>query len=119
MRDERVDDLRRMGISPEDARAWLADQDETPPAVDGQAGDEQPGDPLQIWPENWPALRAWMRLQTQWHQGPTGRMTGLRYPEAEHQVQRLMRGATPEQQDQVMEHLQEMEHAALEALNAS
>lgn len=116
VRDERVDDLQRMGINAEQAQAWLAGQDEGPPAADGQAGEAEPGGPLHIWPENWPALRAWMRLQTQWHLGPTGRMVGLRYPEAERQVQRLMPGATQVQLDEVMEHLQEMEHAALEAL---
>jgi len=116
-RDERSSDLQLMGITPERALAWLAEQDEAPPALDGQAGDERPGDPLHIWPENWPALRVWMRLQTQWHQSPTGRLAGLRYPEAERQVQRLMPGASQAQQDQVFEHLQDMELAALEALD--
>lgn len=115
--DERQDDLQRMGIAGAQAQAWLAEQDGSSNPDDGAAGDEQPGDPLQMWPENWPALQAWLRLQTQWHLSPTGHLQGLRHDAAEAMVARLMRGASQAEQDQVFMHLVDMEQAAVEALD--
>lgn len=110
-------DLQDFGLDPAAAQAWLDGLGEAPAVQDGAAGDEQPGDPLQVWPENWPALRAWLKLQTQWHLSPSGRLQGLRLDAAELTVARLLRGQPQAELDRVMDHLVEMEHAAVEALD--
>lgn len=117
--DERQDDLQRMGIAGAQAQAWLAEMEGSSDHEDGAAGDEQPGDALQVWPENRPALLAWMALQTQWHRGLMGGLQGLRHDAAEAMVARMMRGASQDEQDLVFMHLVEMEQAALEALDGS
>lgn len=107
--DERADDLDRMGVDAATARAWLAASDEGDPA---ELQDDEPADePLHVWPENWPVLRLWMRLQTQWHRRPDGGMDGLRRDAADIQLRR----ARLSNEDEVWEHLLQMEHAAMEA----
>ena len=115
--DERGDDLARLGVDAAQAQAWLAAQDGDDEPEDGAAGDEQPGEPLQVWPENWLALQAWLRLQTQWHLAPSGQLVGLRHDAAEAMVARLMRDASQAERDRVMLHLVDMEQAAVEALD--
>jgi len=106
-----------MGLDPSLAQAWLADQDQAGDPDDGADCDEQPGGTLAVWPENWPALRVWQLLQTQWHLTPSGHMQGLRYDAADVVIVRTLRGASITEQDQVFAHLVEMEHAAVEALD--
>lgn len=105
--DKRFVELTRMGMSPEDAQALL----------DAQApeeGDEiELGKPTPVWPENWPALCLFLRLQTQWTRDAMGRREGLRYEAAE-AAMNLM-GTTD--RPTLFDHLVEMEHAALEALD--
>jgi len=134
-------DLQRMGVPADEAQAWLAAQtpDDTAPGDDPDApgtrdGDEcgnecgddsgdicgqPPGAPLAVWPENWPVLRVWMRLQTQWREAtwlgqPTGVLLGLRYQAAGAVIARCLRGSSPQAQDTVFEQLQEMEHEAVQ-----
>lgn len=129
MTDERHDDLHRMGVPSGHARAWLAAQapDDTstddPAATDGHECHQPPGAPLAVWPENWPVLHVWLRLQTQWREAtwcglPTGVLLGLRYGAAELVIARTLRGHPPDAQDRVFAQLLEMEHAAVEASHA-
>lgn len=125
-RDERTDDLVRMGWSLERARAWLAQQDglddggaavDPDPDCDGGTCAADPEAPLAVWPENGPVLGVWMRLQSQWRTGPRGDMDlqGLRYSEAHLVIERTLRRLDEPQRDEVFSQLIEMEHAALEA----
>lgn len=114
VKDQRADDLARMGLGPAEMAAWLAQQE-----VDGDEGEEGEGadadedadGPFQVWPENWPVVRLFLQLQTQWHKTDTGHLDGLRYPAAE----TLMRTLRLPRRAELMEQLIEMEHAALEA----
>ncbi len=56
--DERPDDLEKMGVEASVARAWLAEQD-----GDDEGDSEDLDSPLEIWPQNWPALRAWLAMR--------------------------------------------------------
>jgi hypothetical protein len=40
-----------------------------------------PDAPLDIWPENWAGLCAFLRMQTQWATAGMGGLMGLRYAE--------------------------------------
>lgn len=119
MRDEGLSDARRFGLDAGQVQALLLEQadDSTAPDDDGTDCHASPGGPLLVWPDNATCLRAWLRLQTQWHLGPTGRLVGLRLDAAEQVVARLMRGQPQHLQDEVIDHLQEMEQAALEAMD--
>lgn len=99
-----------MGLCEEEARAWI--QAQAPEGTDGPAADPAAG-PLQVWPENWPVLGLFLRLQTQWVKGPDGRREGLRYEAAESAINLLRLPDTA----RLFDELVEMEHAALEALN--
>lgn len=114
--DDRLQDLQRQGVDPAAARAWLAEQDgANDDPADGAAADEEPGDPLQVWPENGLVLGVWLHLQTQWRHWPSGRLQGLRRDAADSAITRLMRGQPEDQQDRVWAELVEMEHEAVEA----
>lgn len=126
-RDERSDDLVRMGWSPEQARAWLAQQDavddgtghapDPDPDADGGACAADSGAPLAIWPDNADVLGVWMRLQSQWRLGARGEpdLQGLRYDAAQLVIERTLRHLAEARRDEVFIQLIEMEHAALEA----
>lgn len=97
-----------MGMSQEQARQWIDSQE--PEAEPGQAA----GGPCHVWPENWPALGLFLRLQTQWVRNPvSGERQALRYEAAEAAMN--MMGV--EQRAELFTHLVEMEHAALEAFD--
>lgn len=119
MRDEGRDEARRWGLDAAQVAALLAEhtEDGAAPDDDGEDCHAQPGGPLLVWPCNATVLRAWLRLQTQWHLGPTGRMVALRLDAAGLVVARLMRGQPQQLQDDVLEQLQDMETAALEAMH--
>lgn len=107
--DQRHIELTQMGYSEEQARQWIAAQEPEPDPDATQAG----GEPTPVWPQNWPALGLFLRLQTQWVRGMDGQPTGLRYEAVEAAINLL---GLPDKA-QVFDHLVEMEHAALEALN--
>lgn len=114
MRTPRVDDQRhieltKMGYSEQAAREWIASQEPEPDPDLPLAG----GQPTLVWPQNWPALGLFLRLQTQWVRGFNGEHTGLRYEAAEAAMNMM---SLPDRA-KVFDHLVEMEHAALEALN--
>lgn len=99
-----------MGMSQEQAQAWIESQEPTPePGLAGAPG----GGPLHVWPENWPVLGLFLRLQTQWVRGPMGQHQALRYEAAEAAMNML---GLPKR-DELFTHLVEMEHAALEAFD--
>lgn len=67
-----------------------------------------------MWPENWPALGAFLKLQTQWRRNPaTGDLVALDYPA----VQALLWAGGHEgaARTQLFDALVDMEHGALEA----
>jgi hypothetical protein len=102
VQDQRGDDLARLGVPADEAAAWLAEQDGL---------DDDLAQPLVVWPENWPVLRLWLRLETQWRLAPNGRVLGLRY-EA---VEAVMRLAGLKKRRRLFDQLQEMEQEALNA----
>ena len=126
-RDERQDDLQRMGLPADQAQAWLAgqgvDTDDDSARDDGAECDQPPGAPLAVWPDNWPVLQVWQRLQTQWRETtwrglPTGGLDGLRYGAADVVIARTLRASSQAEQDRVFDQLLQMEHAAVEASHA-
>lgn len=67
-----------------------------------------------MWPENEPALRCFLALQTQWRTGPLGGVLGLDY-QGVHAALRMMKvkGIAV-----MFDQLRTMESAALPILNA-
>lgn len=83
-------------------RAWgiVRDPDEVPP--------------VQVWPENVPAVRVFVAMQTQWHAGMGGR-TGLIYASLPEVWRRLR--IPPAERDAIFSDLQWLEAAALQAMH--
>ena len=86
-----------MGAAPEIAEAMQ----ETSPTHD-----------FEVLEENWPAVRMFMQLQTQWNVGMGG-ATGLNYQSVEF----LFKIEGIENQREMLADLQTMEVAALQAMN--
>lgn len=107
MVDERQAELEKLGVGAEEAAAWLAEQD---PEEEAEEGPDT-AKPLVIWPENWPVLQLFMRLQTQWRFSGEGKLQGLRYDAAEI----VMRQLRMKKRRRLFDQLQEMEREALEA----
>jgi hypothetical protein len=106
-------DLTNMGVPADQAQAWLAAQQ--PEDQHAEGTDEGDGQPLAVWPENWPALGLFLRLQTQWVKDAAGHREGLRHESIESALNLKVRDA--DERSKLYDHLVEMEHAALEALN--
>lgn len=104
--DQRADELTKLGVAADTALAWLAEQEAEDEEAEAQAAGS-----LVIWPENWPVLRLFLALQTQWRYKPCGQLQGLRYDAAEV----LMRRGGFKKKRRLFAHLQQMETAALEA----
>ena len=97
VKDETADDLALMGASPEIAKAMQ----EISPTHD-----------FEVLEENWPVVRLFMQLQTQWVPSMGG-MLGLNYQS----VDFLFRIEGIENQREMLADLQTMEVAALQVLN--
>lgn len=108
--DKRLQHLQAMGVNPQDAAAWLATQAMELPD-DGNPAATPADEPYVVWPENWPALKLFLRLQGEWRRNLRGRLQGIPVQAVESAI-RLM-GLRP--RAQVDEQLHEMERAALEA----
>lgn len=108
--DLRGAELQGLGIDASTVQAWL-DSQECLDEGEGEPVEPDFATPLAVWPENWPVLQLFLRLQTQWRFTPNGALQGLRY-DAAAQVMRLLK---LRKQRRLFEHLQEMEQAALEA----
>lgn len=83
-------------------RAWgFEPEDFAPPAV-------------QVWPDNVPAVRVFLAMQTQWHVAMGGR-TGLIYAALPEVWRRLK--VPPGERDAIFHDLQFLEAAALAAMH--
>lgn len=68
---------------------------------------------VEVWPDNWPAVRVFTAMSTQWRVGPGG-PTGLDYS-ALSEVWRRMK-TPPADRDGVFEDLRILEDAALQEM---
>lgn len=73
---------------------------------------QQPVEAFEVWEDNWPALEMFLRLQTQWRSTMSG-VIGLDYSAA----QWLLKLYEVEDQRAMLEDLQTMEVAAMQAIN--
>lgn len=67
-----------------------------------------------MWADNWPAVRAFLFLRTQWHVGAAG-ATGLNYLVIPVAMEYL--GIDPEEKRELTSDLQVMEYEALRLFN--
>lgn len=81
-----------------------------------EASDFEDEEGLDVWPENWAAVRLFGRLQTQWAVGGMGGLVGLRY-EAIEPACRLS-GVKKRDRPALFDAIRVMEEAAMEVLNA-
>lgn len=102
--DSRLADLLVAGVPEAEAKAWL----------DG-LGDPEP-DKCLVWPCHWPALDAFLGLQSQWKRAPFGGLIGLDYAAIPAFFQ--LRGIPRKQWPGLFDKIQAMEHAALPLMNA-
>lgn len=72
------------------------------------------GDPVEVWPEMWPAVELFCRLGTQWHVSPAGGATGLRYEALYPLLDRHC--ADPDDWQQLFDDVRVMERAALDTM---
>jgi hypothetical protein len=80
---------------------------EPPPDYGNRATDD-----FEVWPENWDAVQMFLRCQTQWRTAGMGGVLGLDYVA----VSWLLRLYRVRDQRAVLEDLQTMEAAVLEAM---
>lgn len=67
-----------------------------------------------VWADNWPAVMAWLRVETQWRTaGMAGVMTGLDYAAVISWVQLFVKRG---ERKEIMQAIQTMERAALDAM---
>lgn len=99
-----------MGVAPDQAEAWLAAQ-----VPEGEEHDVDLTEPTEVWPENWPALQLFLKLQTQWHCDAEGHRVGLRYEAMQSAM--WMQGVKREERPRLFDNLVEMQHAALEVIH--
>ncbi len=99
-----------MGVSDDQAAMWLAAQQ-----PDSEEQDLDLSTPTEVWPENWPALTLFLRLQTQWHRDAEGRRESLRYEAMQSAM--WMQNCPREERPRLFDQLVEMQHAALEVFN--
>lgn len=84
-----------------------------PPEVIEALEAEAQVEELEVLPENWPTVQAWLRVQTQWRVGGMGSPVGLDYAAVD---VAMRRGRIDDPEGLIFEGLQVMEHAALGAL---
>jgi hypothetical protein len=102
--------MAAMGLPPDAAAALLeAERPEgTEPGPDLDR-------PAEVWPENWPALLLFLRLQNQWHRDPEGRRQGLRFEALQSAM--WMKDVKRADRPRLFDELVDMQDAALEVLN--
>lgn len=72
-------------------------------------------DPVEVWPENWQAFNLFCRMQSQWNVGMSG-ASGLQYLVLFAFMARMQ--LSDEDHDLLLDDIQTLERAALEAMNA-
>ena len=83
-------------------------------AAAGFAPEDYDCDVIDVWPENWDTVQFFLRLPTQWRYGMSGR-TGLDYTAV---MSLLATMRLPlDKEAEILESVQVMEMAALEAMN--
>lgn len=95
-----------MGVDEAEARAWIASQ-----LPEGEEPEDDAEGPLEVWPENWPALGLFMRLQTQWMRDEQRRPLGMRHEAMQAAMAMMKLDDTARLYDELVQ----MEQAALEA----
>ena len=79
--------------------------------IDAELGPAEKAFP--VWPENWPAVQAFLSVQTQWAIGMSGGPTGLDYARVRAGLELAGVEATPE----LFQKLRILESAALAAIS--
>jgi hypothetical protein len=96
-----------MGVSEEAARAFIASQ-----VPEGeQRPEDEPEGPLEVWPENWPVVGLFLRLQTQWMRDELRRPLGMRHEAMQAAMAMMKLDDTARLYDELVQ----MEQAVLEA----
>ena len=95
-----------MGVSEAEARAFIASQQ-----PEGEAADDAAAGPFEVWPENWPTVSLFLRLQTQWMRDEQRRPLGMRHEAMQAAMAMMKLDDTPRLYDELVQ----MEQAALEA----
>lgn len=96
-----------MGCSDEDIARAMAEREAAPAQTAARE------DVFEVWPENEPALIAFLAMETQWHFHPqSGRHTGLRYGA----LTGVIKALELPQRDRVFRDVQAIERGAIEAL---
>jgi hypothetical protein len=100
-----------MGVGAEEARAFIASQ--TPEGEEGPdaEADDAPDGPLGVWPENWPVVCLFLRLQTQWMRDELRRPLGMRHEAMQAAMAMMKLDDTARLYDELVQ----MEHAVMEA----
>jgi Phage related hypothetical protein (DUF1799) len=113
-----ADDIAVLGVDAAATGAWLqAGEDDGDVADEADEDDDaDSGVDFLVWPENWPAVVFFLKLQTQWV-WTMGACTGLDYARVE-AAMRMYRIARA-QQAAMMDDLRVMELAALPLINAN
>ena len=83
-----------------------------PEAIADLQAQQQAGD-LEVPPDCWPTVMAWLAVQTQWRIAPSGRAIGLDYSAVDVALRRL---GIEDADGELFAGLQVMEVAALRAL---
>jgi hypothetical protein len=94
--DAAREDLRKLGVQEGQVAQQLGAKNPT----------------FEVWPENWPAVQAFLKVQTQWATGMGG-PTGLDYTRVRDGLELAGVSVTPE----LFEQLQVMEAGALKAFS--
>lgn len=109
-----ADDVAALGLDAAAVSAWIdageAGGDDDAGSEDG----EDSGIEVLVWPENWPALILFLKLETQWIWN-MGACIGLDYLRVESVMR--MRRIPRSQQEALLDDLMVMERAALPLIN--
>lgn len=103
--------LRVVGVPEDEARRRVAEQ-----LDEAEADSPAPGGEVGVLPENWPAVRVFLALGTQWRMAPMGGACGMDYGPIPGVL--VMMGLRRREWPSIFERLRVMEQAALEVIRA-
>lgn len=98
--DEAASDLKELGATDDQVAEILG-------------GDGDAEEPFELWPDNEPALRVFLRCRRCWRTGPLGGVLGLDYP----QVIAVMREMKIKNRDELLQDLDAMADAVVKVWN--